>query len=245
MQLEYISASRLETFLLCPMKYYAQYVLGLRDEPGDAARLGTAVHKAMELATEARRLGKSGVECDPFTHLPAALLENRVSAEEDLAKEMINNAIDWGYFRTVGNCVGCEVEFKTPLPDGTNIYGFIDRLDVRANTADIKDLKTGKRPFPEHEVQKKWQGRIYNIAARALYPDLGDLTVSYWVLRHKVQKAVYTAEDAENDAAELIELAMEIVSCDNPIAKPNPLCSWCPHVGCEGRGKYKKKGWRR
>jgi len=241
MQLEYISASRLDTFLQCQMKYYAQYEEKLRDDPGEAARVGTAVHEAMELATNARIAGDDGPNSDPFHHLPESLEKENVMEFEADAISMINNAIAWGYFRSVGNCKGCEVEFKVPLPDGTNIYGFIDRLDISGKIADVKDLKTGKRAFEESDVPKKWQGRIYNIATRALYPEVEELAVSYWVLKHRVQRAVYTADDAARDADELVQLGMEIVACDNPTMTPSALCPWCPYVACPQRGAYKKK----
>lgn len=251
MELEHLSASRLETYEQCQLKYYAKYVLKLPDEPGDAANLGTAVHRAMELATNARIAGGSGKDIDPLFWLPDELLKFGLLAREKEAVEMINNGILWGYFRNLHKVKGCEVELKFNLPDGTPVVGFVDRLDLDFPTADIKDLKTGKRKFPDNELQKKWQGRIYNIGVRKMFPEVTDqCMVSYWVLRHQVQRAYYNAFDAENDEQELVEKCMEIVACDDPVPTPSGLCPWCPHVECHARRQpgsklRKPSSWRK
>lgn len=70
---------------------------------------------------------------------------------------------------------------------------------------------------------------MYNWAVRKLYPQvIGDVRISYWVLRHQVQRVIKTANDAFRDEKLLMEKAQEILDCDEPEGRPSRLCFWCP-----------------
>jgi putative RecB family exonuclease len=226
----HLSASRIKTYRHCSLQYHAIYELKIEeDHVHPLTVMGSAVHKSFEVATTARRLDKREHLWNPIDLVDPYF--KKLEADESLlplAIQLCQNGIDWGYFRKIDNCVGCEVKFFEALEDGTMIKGFIDRLDITGNTANVIDIKTQKRRFTHEQLKNNWQAKIYNIAVRRLYPEItGDIRVSFWVLRHLVQTVTLTAEDAINDSLELMEVAKEIRACDNPVGNITPLCNWC------------------
>jgi len=248
MQVKHLSASRIKTYYQCPLQYHAVYDLGMRGESHPLTLMGSGVHYMFENATNTRiGTGKCESE-DPLWYKGAAIKEYKI--DEDLwplMDQLVDNGIQWGYFRNVHQTNGCEVEVDFRLPDDTKVTGFIDRFDVVPPLADVIDLKTQKRAFEEVDLPKNWQARIYNIGARKLVPEVtGKISISFWVLRHKVQRVWLTAEDAERDIEVLVSIADEIRSCDDPEAKPSGLCPWCPyHSKCDASRKGIKSRFRR
>jgi RecB family exonuclease len=211
MEVKYLSASRIKTYEQCPLKYYAIYEEKLDDGPP---------HPLTVMGRDA--------------HFPAlvrkACASRKVSKpNSELAIELMNNAIKWGYLRNVKYCVGVEISFYEELPDGTKVKGFIDRFDRPPGNPDIIDLKTQKRAF-EGKLEDEWQSITYNWAIRKLYPELEGETarVSYWVLRHRVQRCWMNEDDARRGEDALMAIAEEIRSCNDPEPRPSPLCQWCP-----------------
>lgn len=250
MKLQHLSASRIKTFEQCPMQYYAKYELGVPDDHVHPLTImGKTLHKMFEVSTNARILGRHEAIQDPFAVMEAAI--RKYSMENDLRgilKELTQNAIDWGYFRKINQCVGCEVKFYELLPDGTPVTGYIDRLDMPTpTTADIIDLKTQKRKFTDSQLENNWQADIYNWAVRRLHPQItGDVWVSFWVVRHYVQRIVRTADDAKRTEERLLAVANEIRSCTDPDIRPSMLCNWCPFkVKCPASNENMKQRLKR
>lgn len=233
MIVDHISASGIKTYKQCPLKYYAVYELKLPEPPPHPNTvMGTAVHEMMEAATNCR-IRKNGdlQRHDPMFWKNTAVAKNKVEphlhGDIDI---LVANAVRWGYFRNVHRTAGCEVELEFALPDGTKVTGFIDRLDLMLPDADIVDIKTQKNAFEPDELEDNWQARIYNIGARRIEPRLtGKATVSFWVLRHQVQRVVLTAKDAENDIGRIVGIIGEIRACKEPEGRPSGLCPWCPY----------------
>lgn len=236
MNIEKISASAIKTFEKCQLEFYAIYVLKVEPvQPHPNTVMGSAIHAMMEEASNqmiAARKQNDTLFVDPMLFKQKACDEFKV--ERNLyptIDELVENAKRWGYFRNINKTAGCEIEIGFPLPDGTWVKGFIDRLDLDLPNADIIDLKTQKNSFSTEELENNWQAKIYNIGARRLYPELtGKTTVSFWVLRHMVQRITMTQTDAELDYQLLKDKVAEIKACNDPQPNPSPLCQWCPYV---------------
>jgi RecB family exonuclease len=240
--LDHLSASLIKTYKQCPMKYKAVYEMELpEDEPHPLTKMGSAVHKMFEMSTKARVAGD--LESDPFAFKAEAVKEFGVDSNlSGLVDELTNNALRWGYFRLVGRTVGVELEFEFQLPDGTKVTGYIDRLDLLTPGADIIDLKTQKKAFEPDELTDNWQARIYNVAVRKKHPEVtGKVTVSFWVLRHHVQRVWLTSHDAAADEIRLVEMANEIRACKDPETNTSGLCQYCPYKDCQAAKMGLKK----
>jgi len=232
MKVDHISASGLKAFEQCPLKYFAVYELGLKEEEiHPSTRMGTAIHEMMEAATNAKMSEGDTERTNPMFWKFTAVAKNKVAGNLlSTIDELVANAIRWGYFRNIHRTHGCEVRIEFPLPDGTMVTGYIDRLDLNLPEADIIDLKTQKNAFEQSELDDNWQARIYNIGARKLKPEItGNATVSFWVLRHQVQRVTLTAGDAEADIQKIVNKVAEIRACKDPEGKPSGLCPWCPY----------------
>lgn len=227
MEVKYLSASRIKTYEQCKLKYHAIYVEKLdQGVPHPLTVMGQALHNGFEFGIKELLAGRKA-------NFPALVKKSCASLgvskpNADLAVKLTNNALKWGMLRNIKHCVGVELSFYEELPDGTKVKGFIDRFDITPRTPDIIDWKTQKRAF-ENPVETEWQSKVYNWATRRLYPEItGDISVSYWVLRHQVQRCWMSAEDAKRSENELMAVAQEIRACENPEPTPSPLCQWCP-----------------
>jgi ATP-dependent helicase/DNAse subunit B len=229
MNFKRLSASAIKTFYQCQFQFNLHYNLELpaEDNVHPLVNLGSALHKMSEMATLAH-INKTG-SIDPLSYKLDACKEFKVQAEHlPLLDELIGNLNTWGYYRNVSKTAGCEIEFEFTLSDGTPVKGFIDRLDLWDDTADIIDLKTQKKQFEPEELTNNWQAKIYNIAVRKKYPQVtGKVVVSFWVVRHQVQKVYLTAEDSERDLLQLVKVSQEIKACNDPKPCPTALCQWC------------------
>jgi len=233
MKVDHISSSGLKTHDQCPLKYSATYEMDLpKPPPHPNTVMGSAVHEMMEHSTKNRiQKGSDLSRNDPMTWKAEIVAKLKVEyGLHPLIDELVGNAVRWGYFRNINRTVGCEVPIDFPLPDDTHVTGFIDRLDVMAPDADIIDLKTQKNAFSDEELEHNWQAKIYNIGARIIRPEItGNATVSFWVLRHMVQRVVLTAEDAVRDTKLIADKVAEIKACKDPEGRPSGLCPWCPY----------------
>lgn len=229
MNFKRLSASSIKCFYQCEYQFHLHYNLELPEEREvhPLTRMGSSLHLMSENATNAI-LTKTG-STNPLDYKLEACKEFKVLPEHmSLLDQFVNNLNTWGYWRNINNCAGVEIEFDFNLTDGTLVKGFIDRLDLMGDTADIIDLKTQKSLFEPEELAHNWQARIYNIAVRKKYPSVTNkLAVSFWVVRHHVQKVYLTAEDAVSDELELVKVAAEIRGCTDPKPCPTALCQWC------------------
>jgi putative RecB family exonuclease len=227
MEINYLSASRIKTYQQCQLKYYAIYEEKLEQGPPHPLTvMGSALHNGFEYGVKELMDGNKANFPALVKKSCASLMVSKPNA--DLAVELTNNALNWGYLRNIDYCVGVEISFYEELPDGTKVKGFIDRFDRPPQMPDIIDLKTQKNAF-EGDVKDEWQSVAYNWASRKLYPDIkGDVRVSYWVLRHRVQRCWMNDDDAKRGEDALMAVAEEIRSCTDPKPTPSPLCQWCP-----------------
>ena len=228
MVLEHLSPSRIKTFEQCQLKYYAIYEEKLDEGPPHPLTLmGKAVHRAAEHGVGLRMR-------DEVPNWPAlvrrACAHYGVSKPNmELARELMDNALKWGYLRNVEHCIAVEQHFLEELPDGTKVKGIVDRLDViPPTTFDVIDIKTQQKAFNDATLNLEWQSVVYNWAVRKKHNWTGDLSISYWTLRHYVQRCWMTARDAKLAENVLISVAQQIRDTTDPEPSPSPLCQWCP-----------------
>ena len=248
MIIKHLSPSRIETFDQCQLKYHARYEEGLKGPVHELTTMGSAVHKGAELGMEALMRGEERVSFQALVKKACAAMG--VSRPNSvLAMELMENGLKWGYLRKAGSCVGVEIGFYLELPDGTKVKGIMDRVDRLPSLLDVIDLKTQKSPI-EEPIEETGQSVAYNWAARKKFDFHGDLSMSYWVLRHRVQRCWMTEDDAKRGEEMLMAKAEEIRSCVDPRPNPSALCPWCPkqptcpasNMGVKQRFRRKSNG---
>ncbi len=157
------SASSINTYLHCPLRFYYQYVLGLQEKEGltdgpEASELGTFVHSVLEEAF-ASWVGKRPCIDDKFKDIFAKILTKRfenefkkkMRSDAFLLKEVIDfrlsRFLEYEKSRPVKEVMCLEKVFEDILTIGEDVFRFkakIDRIDrLDDNSVLIIDYKTG------------------------------------------------------------------------------------------------------
>lgn len=136
---ELLTASRMNAFFACPRKHYYSHELGLRRaEPSDALRIGTAMHKALELralGADAGEAYNAAIATGTFTESDAATLFGLIGGYYNAYKNG-NDAIERMH---------PEIEFNLPIP-GSRTFTAAGKIDGLAV------LKDGRTALVEHKT---------------------------------------------------------------------------------------------
>jgi len=157
------SASSLNTYLHCPMRFYFQYVLGMEEkmdllDETEARDIGTFVHELLEEAFTPFA-GKKPEITPAFRARFLALFEARFAAgfekkmrsDAFLLKEILSlrlrNFLDYEARRDVAGIICLEKEYRDAIPLDIGTFDFtcrIDRIDrLEDASALVLDYKTG------------------------------------------------------------------------------------------------------
>jgi ATP-dependent helicase/nuclease subunit B len=173
--------TQVEVFVRDPYAIYARRILDLKpmdrpNEPVEARQRGTAIHKSLERFTEAGVLGEEGVrrltdmleEELTATHLSPAQMALQRPLLSGMAREFVafETERQAGKPRLVIEQQG-ELKLETSRGDFT-LTAKSDRIEVRDESIDILDFKTGLPPSAK-------------AVAAGFYPQL---TLTAAILRH-------------------------------------------------------------
>ena len=212
------SYSSIKTFEQCPKKYFhLKIAKDVKDEPGEAAEYGTAVHLAAE---EYIRDGKPIPEKFSFMRPilePLAAKKGKKHCEMRLGVAKT----DAGFAPT--SFFGKGVWYR----------GIVDLLILDGNKGWMVDYKTGKNA-------KYADMKQLDLMAGALFikfPELETIKSALaYVVSKEFPKKTHTRDKLDeymsvfDDQLYLLDAAME-----NGVfnAKSGPLCGWCPVTSCE------------
>lgn len=231
------SASSVESFRGCPLRYWWEKVEGWRGPSTVPLAVGRAVHAALEDLLSLPPEGRSPDRAREF--LEAAI--EREAAEPGLdasaVAEGARTAMD-AYWSTEDptaiDVVGVEHELDTELR-GLPFGGYVDLISEVDVGRRVTDYKTGA-PKPRY-----WWGywRQQYLYAAAL-GDVAEVELLYLTRPRSVRRPVYPAAMAralgELEQAHEERAAMAEASAYE--ARPGPLCSWCDfRVACPAQRK--------
>jgi len=180
------SYSRIDTYKMCPSKYFYTYI---QKEPrlfGEAAVLGNIVHSVLEdnvSATDVldfEKLQEAYVKelttQDPDNKIKTALI--------DAGKEILDEFYDQ-YANTKFDVLHKEYGFRFVLGSYL-ISGYIDRVDSWGDDGvKIIDYKTGKWEVSPKDIPTNLQLGIYAMAIDYLYPDKNIYAELYYLRSRK------------------------------------------------------------
>lgn len=212
------SYSSIKTFDQCPKKYYHLRVAkDVKDEPGEAADYGTAVHEAAELFI------KDGTPIPEKFGYMKPVVESLAKIEGTKHTEL-----KLGVRKTDSGYEPCGFFDK-------DVWwrGIVDLAIINGSTAHMIDYKTGKNA-------KYADPKQLDLMAGALfvhYPDLMMIksALLYVVSNEFIPKVHVRTEKSTYLATFETELMRLKVAMENDVwnAKSGPLCGWCPVVQCE------------
>ena len=165
-----LSATRLETYNTCPLKFKIQSEWNIPDEPVPAMQFGNAVHTALKGYYDAVRAER------PITRdaLLAVFLEQlSISRFEDPLQlelyrkqglQQLGDFFDLRAAEPVPQVLATEKFFQFDVA-GVRVIGRMDRVDRNGDALIVTDYKTGS-PRSEEDAEKSLQLSIYAAAAK-------------------------------------------------------------------------------
>ncbi|OFY44041.1 MAG: hypothetical protein A2X18_07930 [Bacteroidetes bacterium GWF2_40_14] len=174
-----LSASSINTYLDCPLKFYFQYVKGVEEEESvsegvEADTFGSIFHKAMELLYDGFKgkivtrenlsiLMKNGKKIEDAINeaFYQVLRMKEIKGHNLLIHKLITRYVlqtaKYDISRSPFEYISSEQRqcFDFVLEDGTIVplKGFIDRIDIKEGTKRIIDYKTGRGDLKFRTVQ--------------------------------------------------------------------------------------------
>ena len=243
--------STLELIGNCSWRYFLTYGLGLPDPSGSAAKVGTAVHAAIEehelermkgnvlIVAEMLEVAKAFVTAE-FVPMAEIAINNWYKSK---MKDKTESHREW---LSVMTPVAIEEYFNFPLVDdampiGGTIDGVYLDVDSRYRVVDLKTSKDMSR-WKDSGEGKRLQATMYSVAVQLRF-NLDYLPeVTYAVARTnktgETAKRVHIQPDLEDIRVLGLKIreAQHIVNTEDYVKNPSwNLCrpQWCPHYnGC-------------
>ncbi|HKV04277.1 MAG TPA: UvrD-helicase domain-containing protein [Candidatus Acidoferrales bacterium] len=226
-----LSASAIDAYERCPMKYMFQYVWGIRGGPHGQITFGNVMHATIrEFVREARKRGKVPLEEVLAIYnrewSSAGFPDEYQEGEYRKAGREQLEAFHRSFAAAPPDVLYQEKTFELPLEHNVVVTGRMDqvnRLDGRE--VEILDYKTG-RPRDAKKAAEDLQLSVYALAAQEVM-DLVPVRLVFYNLVN--DEAVSTSRDSKALAATkqvIAEVAGQIRAGEFS-AKPGFACGYC------------------
>ena len=241
-----LSASDIDLYRTCPLKYKFARVFAIPREPTINQRFGILIHQVLErFHTEAMRanaLGDGGAVSRPGSGTPGSLDRLLFLFEAGWRRTGFGSSDDELQYRdravaalaryherersASSRPVWLERGFSFAIGDH-QLRGRVDRVDQRDDGGyELIDYKTGERRGSEGgDVQLA----LYRLAARSAWEVEAD-TGSYWyVLQDERVEVPSAPDDAERVERTVLEVGAGIEGQDFEPRPSYEICSWCDY----------------
>ncbi|MGA8074592.1 MAG: ATP-dependent DNA helicase [Candidatus Acidiferrales bacterium] len=226
-----LSASAIETYQKCPMKFLFSTAWELRGGPAGQMTFGNVMHNTIkEFVAELKKRKKIDFEevsgiYDRFWS-PAGYLDDY--QEEEYKKEGLDELAKFHktYAAAPADVLMQEKRFELPMEKEVTVLGRIDQVNrIRGDEVEVVDYKTG-RAKSQKDADSSLQLSLYALAAREVLElkparlTFYNLTTNEAVTSERDEKALAKAREAVATTADLIRAG------EYP-AKPGFVCGYC------------------
>jgi DNA helicase-2/ATP-dependent DNA helicase PcrA len=230
-----LSASDLDLYLTCPLKYKFRRVFGIPQEPTINQRFGILIHSVLE------RFHKDSGEDDAGTGGLAELMDlfeagwrrsGFGSSDDELQfRDRAREAMRLYWEReseSEGEPVWLERKFDIRIGPH-QVRGRVDRVDrLPDGSYELIDYKTGERRS-EEQLENDLQLALYRLAAREAWGLEAGTGSYYYVLDADKVAAPVRADDAERVERTVLAVGEGVLGQDFE-PRPSPTtCSWCDY----------------
>ena len=239
-----LSATRINTFLQCKLRYKYNYIDKLEKLSNPAFKLGLACHTALEYAgklwkdnnltyfTEDQIKEVLDVYSDKAIEEGLEEYSSFVEGKEMLKHKLLNFA--------VGERI-LDLEISFGFEDGSDIYtstgvpliGAIDKVvEINESTLMIVDYKTSMTIPDSDKLKTDIQLSMYNLVANQIYPNYDRVILCLDMLRKNEMVYTYRTKQELDEFENYLKVIYDkMVEFDPTTAEPNlnMLCGWCDY----------------
>jgi DNA helicase-2/ATP-dependent DNA helicase PcrA len=228
-----LSASDLDLYLTCPLKYKFARVFGIPQEPTINQRFGILIHNVLErFHKDPLDPGEDGLERLMDLFEAGWRRTGFGSSDDELQfRDRAREAMRLYWEResaAEGEPVWLERKFDIRIGEH-HVRGRVDRVDrLPDGDHELIDYKTGERKS-EADLESDLQLALYRLAAREAW-DLEASTGSYYYVLDAEKVAAPTKpDDAERVERTVLQVGEGILGQDFE-PRPSPtVCSWCDY----------------
>ena len=230
-----LSASAIEAYQDCPLKFKFSHYLKIPTGPQPALTFGNIMHQCVRHYFQLRKQG-----VPRFEEIEAFYLRSWKDAGfEDEYQEQAYKKAGWEQLRAFvekqngrsidAEGVRMEEHFLLELNDGVVLEGRIDQIHpLDRHSVELVDYKTG-RPKTQKETDRSLQLSVYALAAREQLK-LNPVRLTFYSLtNNQAVSSVRTAKDLEEVLKEIREVAEQIRQKLFP-HKRGFVCNYCDYV---------------
>jgi DNA helicase II / ATP-dependent DNA helicase PcrA len=230
-----LSASDLELYRTCPLKYKFARVFGIPQDPTINQRFGILIHRVLEQFHKEREGGGGGEDgLRRLMRLFEAGWRRSGFGSSDDELQFRDKAVEalrryWEQEESTGT-EPVWVERKFDFSIGPHhLRGRVDRVDRLPDGGfELIDYKTGERKS-EAELADDLQLALYRVAAREAWDLEAELGSYYYVLDAEKVAVGSSADDTERVERTVLQVGEGILSQDFE-PRPSPtVCSWCDY----------------
>jgi len=228
-----LSATDIELYRTCPLKYKFARVFGIPQEPTINQRFGIVIHQVLErFHAQGTSAGEEDGSLNRLMALFSAAWRRSGFGDSDDELQFRDKAIASlrRYHARESSSVASPkwVERKFDFQIGQHhLRGRVDRVDALPEGGyELIDYKTGD-PKPKRELESDVQLAIYRLAARESWR-LDGAAGSYWYVLADEKVAVGSSpDDLERVEGTVLEVGEGILGQDFE-PRPSPvICAWC------------------
>ena len=229
-----LSASDLDLYLTCPLKYKFSRVFGIPQEPTINQRFGILIHNVLERFHKEGedQAGEEGLERLMDLFEAGWRRSGFGSSDDELqfrdrAREAMR--LYWEREReSEGEPAWLERKFDIRIGEH-HVRGRVDRVDrLPGGDHELIDYKTGERKS-EADLESDLQLALYRLAAREAWGLEASTGSYYYVLDAEKVAAPVQPDDAERVERTVLQVGEGILGQDFE-PRPSPtVCSWCDY----------------
>jgi DNA helicase II / ATP-dependent DNA helicase PcrA len=228
-----LSASDLDLYLTCPLKYKFARVFGIPQEPTINQRFGILVHNVLErFHKEGEERGEEGLQRLMALFEAGWRRAGFGSSDDELQfRDRAREAMRLYWERESegeGEPVWLERKFDIRIGEH-HVRGRVDRVDrLPGGGHELIDYKTGERKS-EADLESDLQLALYRLAAREAWELDAETGSYYYVLDAEKVAAPVRPDDAERVERTVLQVGEGVLSQDFE-PRPSPtVCSWCDY----------------
>ncbi len=232
-----LSASDLELYRTCPLKYKFARVFGIPQDPTINQRFGILIHRVLEQFHKEREGESGGGDEDGLRRLrglfEAGWRRGGFGASDDELQYRDKGVQALRRYWEQEQSASAEpvwVERKFDFSIGPHhLRGRVDRVDRLPDGGfELIDYKTGERKT-EAELADDLQLALYRVAAREAWDLEAELGSYYYVLDAEKVAVGSSADDTERVERTVLQVGDGILGQDFE-PRPSPtVCSWCDY----------------